>query len=160
MTAVDIKGERRMWQAVILRAIEDAIWMDPHPGGKRSERVSFNGSWMARTTATRMRDEAVFWLCVDRRDFLTVCDMAGVTPHKIRSSLSRIINAPDEEKARWNANGFPMSGLWRDGNAGRRRVDQEGYLGDLVLLDSLVDEAGGAGGTGEATARAERRDER
>ncbi len=135
-----ILDETRLWQAVILRAIEDAIWVDPNPNGKRSERVSFNGAAIARLTATRLRDDAVFWLTMDKRDFVDVCEMAGIAPHQVRRAATRIINATPREKAYWNTHGFSLRDLQEPSEPRGRRFSQDGRR-RLVLLDALQDDA-------------------
>lgn len=117
-----ISGERQLWQAVIVRALEDAIWVDPNPQGGRSEKVSFNGAAVPRFSANRMRDDAMFWLCTNVRDFQFVCDLAGVQPHKVRAAATRMINATEAERAAWGARGISMFGVRPDGEPrGRRR---------------------------------------
>lgn len=121
-----ICGERQLWQAVILRAFEDAIWVDRNPTGPRSEKVSFNGLGCARITATKLRDDAVFWLCLDSRDFQMVCDLAGVQAHKVRAAATRLIGGTPEEKAHWNSRGFSLSELRGDGPPRGRRLRPKG----------------------------------
>lgn len=90
-------GEQRLWGAVILRAIVDAVWVDPDPTGSPSAHVNFNGI-MARRAANRLRDEAVFWLTLDNHGFKRICDLAGVNPSVVRKAF---LNATEEDKARW-----------------------------------------------------------
>ena len=134
-----IGGEERMWQAVILRALEDAIWVDKNPNGKRSQRISFNGLHLARATATRLRDDAVFWLCVDMKDFTDVCEKAGLQPHQVRRAATRLINSSPAEKAYWNANGFSLRDLQGDGEPRRRSLRPRGSR-RVVLHDTLQDD--------------------
>lgn len=107
--------EQRIWRAVIMRALQDAIWTDRNPTGKRSERVSFFGAILARETATRMRDEAAFWILTNEKDFNAVCEMAGLTPAVVRRGAQRAMEASHEQKAYWTSNGFLLSDVWGDG---------------------------------------------
>lgn len=90
-------GEQRLWGAVILQAIVDAIWVDPDPTGPLSANVNFAGS-VRRRMANRLRDEAVFWLTLDNHGFNHICDLAGVRPSVVRKVF---LNATEEDKARW-----------------------------------------------------------
>ena len=94
-------GERRLWVAVILRAFMDAIWIDPNPGGAPTEKIPVYGTWFQRNTANRLRDETIFWLTLDNARFRQVCEYAGLDPLTVRRWARRIINATDDEKARW-----------------------------------------------------------
>lgn len=100
-------GEQRMWGAVILRAIVDAVWVDPEPTGRLSDKVNFNGIMMRRA-ANRLRDEAVFWLTLDNHGFNRICDLAGVQPSVVRKAF---LHATDEDKARWAAADLSMHDL-------------------------------------------------
>lgn len=145
-----IVDERRLWQAVILRALQDAVWVDPNPHGRRGSRVPFCGASMARATAARLRDDAIFWLTTDIRDFTAVCENAGLTPHLVRKGAQLVLGASDEQKATWSANGFSVSDLWSLCAPRHRRERQERHRG-LVLHGPLPDDAGGAGRPGEVS---------
>lgn len=86
-----------MWGAVILRAIIDAVWVDPNPTGGLSEKVNFGGI-ITRRSANRLRDEAVFWLTLDNTGFKQVCEKAGLGPSVVRKCF---LGATDADKARW-----------------------------------------------------------
>lgn len=108
--------ERRLWQAVLIRALQDAIWTDRNPTGKHTGDVAWFGNRVARQTAHRMRDAAVFWLLTDNRDFVHVCDMAGLNPSVVRRGAQKMLEASDEQKSDWYANGFQVSDLWSLGD--------------------------------------------
>jgi hypothetical protein len=119
-------GTRRLWQAVLIRAIQDAMWVDRKPTNKLTGDVVFFSWAVSRQTANRMRDEAVFWLLVDNPDFAQVCDAAGVTPTVVRKGVQTMMEASDEQKLRWHANGFQVSDLWGAGDARPACVDPQG----------------------------------
>lgn len=91
---------QRMWGAVILRAIADAVWVDPNPTGSVSEKISFWATVVRRGTANRMRDEAVFWFTLPNDNFREVCLHAGVDPDNVRRLAMRAMESSDEDKAR------------------------------------------------------------
>ena len=91
-------SEQRLWVAVILRAIVDAVWVDPNPTGPLSEKVNFCGI-ITRRSANRLRDEAVFWLTLDNVGFNQACEKAGLAPSVVRRCF---LEATDGDKARWN----------------------------------------------------------
>lgn len=91
-------GEQRLWGAVILRAIVDAVWVDPNPTGPLTEKVNFGGI-ITRRSANRLRDEAVFWLTLPNVGFERACSNAGVRPSVVRKAF---LEATDDDKARWN----------------------------------------------------------
>jgi hypothetical protein len=115
-------GERNLWQAVLIRALQDAVWVDQKPTGKHTGNVLWFGKYVARQTAHRMRDEAVFWLLTDNRDFVYVCDMAGFTPSVVRQGAQRMLEASDERKIHWYTHGLQVSDLWGLGDARPERV--------------------------------------
>lgn len=117
--------DRRLWQAVLIRAMQDAIWIDQHPTGKPTGDVSWFGSRVARQTAYRMRDEAAFWLLTDNRDFVRVCDLAGLTPSVVRRGAQKMLEASDEQKSDWYKNGFQVSDLWSLGDTRPECVSEE-----------------------------------
>lgn len=116
-------GERRLWQAVLIRAMQDSIWIDQKPTNKHTGKVSWYGRYVAKQTAYRMRDEAMFWLLTDNVDFPHVCDMAGVTPSVVRKGVTKIMEASDEQKTAWYTNGFQVSDLWGAWDARPERGD-------------------------------------
>jgi len=65
-------GERDLWCAVIIQAFVDigAIAPSNKEAAHRAKAKEF--------------DEAVRWLLRDRKDFVYICDLAGVSPHIIR----------------------------------------------------------------------------
>jgi hypothetical protein len=123
-----IADEPRLWQAVILRALQDAVWVDPNPEGRRGARVPFCGASIARVSAMRLRDEAAFWLLMDERDFTTVCENAGLLPSQVRDGARKILGASHEQKSIWSANGFSVSDLWgvREPRSRRLRAQRQG----------------------------------
>lgn len=123
-----IIDEQRIWQAVVLRALQDAVWVDPAPT-RKGKRVPFCGASMSRVTANRLRDEAAFWLLMDDRDFTMVCENAGLTPHLVRQGARLVMGASNEQKATWSANGFSLSDLWSASAPRDRRLHQEGRRG-------------------------------
>lgn len=116
-------GERRLWQAVLIRAMQDAIWIDQKPTGKHTGDVLWFGRYIARKTAYRTRDDAVFWLLTDNHDFPRVCDMAGLTPSVVRRGAQRMLEASSEQKAEWYTNGFQVSDMWGVGDTRPERGD-------------------------------------
>jgi hypothetical protein len=66
---VETAGETRLWQAVILSAVED--WVS---GGLRSKR------------------EAELYLFEDQVDFPRVCESAGMDVDRLRSRLKKLRN--------------------------------------------------------------------
>ena len=110
-------GERRLWQAVLIRAIQDAVWIDQYPTNKHTGEVLWFGRRIAKQTAHRIRDEAVLWLLTDNRDFVYVCDMAGFTPSVVRQGAQKMMEASDEQKLDWYTNGLQVSDLWRLGES-------------------------------------------
>lgn len=67
----DISSEKRLWQAVVLKAMSDAT----HPDGP--------GGSTEQGRATR---DAISWLRSGGRDFRTVCHLAGVDPDFIQGA--------------------------------------------------------------------------
>ena len=94
-------GEQRMWGAVILRAIADAIWVDANPTGPGSEKISFWATFVRRRTDNRLRDEAVFWFTMDNPAFRQVCSHAGLEPSQVRKWAIRAMESNIEERARF-----------------------------------------------------------
>jgi hypothetical protein len=93
-------GEQRMWAAVILRAISDAVWVDANPTGPGSQKISFWNTIVRRRTANRLRDDAVFWFTMDNPAFREVCSYAGLEPSQVRKWALRAMEANNEERAR------------------------------------------------------------
>jgi hypothetical protein len=65
--------EQAIWQAVILQAITDA---------------------MRAPTTPRIRKEktqAIIWFSITNKDFLLVCEMAGIDPNYILKSIRKVI---------------------------------------------------------------------
>jgi hypothetical protein len=112
-----------MWQAVLVRAIQDALWVEVAPIDKQTGKVAWFGTSYARRTANHMRDEAIFWLLTDSPDFAWVCDAAGVAPTTVRKGVQRMLEASHEQKAKWYQDGFPLSGLWGSRDARVECVD-------------------------------------
>lgn len=94
------ESAQRMWGAVIVRAIADAIWVDPNPAGSSSEKISFWATKMRRHQANRLRDEAVFWFTFDSQNFREVCSNAGIDPDTVRRLARRAMESSNEDKAR------------------------------------------------------------
>lgn len=94
------EAAQRMWGAVILRAIVDAIWVDPNPNGDPSEKISFWSTRIRRMQANRLRDEAVFWFTFDSQHFRDVCANADLDPDNVRRLARRAMESSDEEKSR------------------------------------------------------------
>lgn len=94
-------SEQRMWGAVVLRAIADAVWCDKDPNGHHSKHVSFYGEMVRRSVANRLRDESVFWLTFDNRGFHEVCSAAGLEPSMVRRWAVKAMAGSDDDKARW-----------------------------------------------------------
>jgi hypothetical protein len=69
--AREMGGETRLWQAVILSAVED--WVS---GGLRTQR------------------EAEAFLFNDETDFPVVCESAGMDVDRLRSRLKRLKDGP------------------------------------------------------------------
>ena len=95
------EAEQRLWGAVILRAIADAVWVDGEPAGKPGQKISFYGRVVTRGAANRMRDEAAFWLTLDNSGFREVCSNAGLHPENVRRWAEKAMRASDDDKARW-----------------------------------------------------------
>ncbi len=119
-------GTRRLWQAVLLRAIQDAMWVDRNPTRKLTGDVVFFSWAVSRQTANHMRDEAVFWLLVDNPDFAHVCDAAGMTPTVVRRGVQKMMEASDEQKIKWHTSGLQVSDLWGIGDARAECVGPQG----------------------------------
>ena len=68
-----VRGERAIWRAVILQALEDAA--------SRSKKVKdkFN------------KDQAIHWLTHKNADFDHVCDLAGFEPSYVRRKVKRAL---------------------------------------------------------------------
>ena len=97
-----ISGERRLWAAVILRAIQDALWRDDDPCGSPRQLVWFFSDSMRRKYATRIRDEAIFWLTIPNHSFSDRCLMAGLDPDVVRTKARKLLDAaktPEDAKA-------------------------------------------------------------
>lgn len=94
------EAEQRMWGAVIVRAIADAVWVDSNPTGNLNEKINFGCTIIRRRSANRLRDEAVFWLTMDNRSFREKCSWAGVEPEKVRRWAMRAMESSHEDKAR------------------------------------------------------------
>lgn len=92
------EGEQRMWGAVILRAMADAIWVDANPTGPGGEKISFWATIVRRRTANRLRDEAVFWFTLDNPAFRQVCSYAGLEPAQVRKWAVRAMESNNEEQ--------------------------------------------------------------
>lgn len=77
--------ERALWRAVIGRAFLDASWVDPRPGDPldRSQRE------LGRLRDSEARIEARVWLRGKTKDFLTVCEFAGIDPIMVREIAAR-----------------------------------------------------------------------
>lgn len=76
--------ERKLWAAVILQAIKDALWVDPDPSGPPNEGLT-NG--LRRIDWVRIRDEALVWLIYDEVGFKRACDLAGFDPDYLRRKV-------------------------------------------------------------------------
>ena len=70
------KGDRGLWCAVILRAIEDA----------RGE-----GLQGPPRNRARLRDEAWAWLTQSSRDFYLVCELAGLEPRAVMAYARAVL---------------------------------------------------------------------
>jgi hypothetical protein len=66
--------ERRLWKAVVLNAITDAM---SNPSTKYCKM-------------NKLR--ALSWLLNDDNNFCAVCDFAGLSPREIRNKLKRILD--------------------------------------------------------------------
>jgi hypothetical protein len=70
-----VYGERDLWCAVIAQAFIDIGAIAPVTSGRKAESLPARG---------KECDEAVRWLLRDKKDFVFICDLAGVSPHIIR----------------------------------------------------------------------------
>lgn len=121
-----ILGEELLWQAVIMRALQDALWVDPGKGAaRRDDRVAFCGHSVGWKTANRLRDSAAFWLLFDKKDFTFVCESAGMSPRQVREGARMMLGASDDQKAIWSANGFSLSSVRALRESRDRRLSSE-----------------------------------
>jgi hypothetical protein len=74
-------GERSLWCAVVLAAIDDAI----------GRRIPVDSA--SATTRARVRDEARDWLLKPNRDFDFVCSLAGFDPDAVREGVVPLLTA-------------------------------------------------------------------
>jgi hypothetical protein len=70
-------AEVRLWQAVVVRAIED---------------------WM--TGPTRQQRQAEHYIFDKKTDFVTVCERAGLNADDLRARLSRLRSRPSQQQER------------------------------------------------------------
>lgn len=78
---------RQLWQAVLLRAVDDALNGVPSMNG---------GSYEQRARETR---EARAFLTTPNKDFTMVCECAGFDPEAVRDRMRTLIaNAPTPEE--------------------------------------------------------------
>ncbi len=68
-----VRGERALWRAVILQALEDAASNTQKPAGKYH------------------KIEALNWLEGRGEDFAMVCDLAGLLPKDVRCAAKRAL---------------------------------------------------------------------
>jgi hypothetical protein len=139
-------GTTLLWRAVILRAIQDTLWVDDE-SKRRSQKVGFFGSSLSRTSARRTRDEAIFWLQTDNKDFLTVCDLAGMHPSVVRAAAQRVIDASDEQKKAYIASGVSLLDLSAAGEL-RPKGEHQAREGGMAVPAAFCDDTGGPEGTG------------
>lgn len=86
MSANEAKLCRQVWCSVIQLALEDAT---------NSRAFGVN--------AVRIRDAARNWLTKGSRDFVEVCDLAGVEPDRIQSTAKRLIADAIAREGDWKA---------------------------------------------------------
>lgn len=91
MRESDIKGERELFKAIIVRAVKDAFSKT-----RRSSSISSLDKKQAR-----------FFLCDDPA-FQDYCDFAGVSASRLRKISKKLCAMPDEESTAL------FKKLWRD----------------------------------------------
>ena len=81
-----MSGERALWGEVLVRGIADALWPNVTAGANQ-----------AVSGVTRYaQDDARAWF--RKRDFNTVCHLAGFEPEFIRARVEHLIHAPASER--------------------------------------------------------------
>jgi hypothetical protein len=75
-----VLGERSLWCAVIEQAFIDGGLI----AGKNKEPVQTDG---------KDRDEALRWLLRNKRDFVYICTLAGISPFVIRHAAQLLVRA-------------------------------------------------------------------
>ena len=107
-----ISGEQRLWTAVIIRALTDALWRDDNPDGDLSAKVWFFGDGIRRRRANTIRDESIFWLTTPNRHFIDVCLMAGLEPDLVRVKAKELLDAAEtDEEAKAITDRLSVRGL-------------------------------------------------
>lgn len=108
----ELSGERRMWAAVLIRALSDALWRDENPDGSSLQFVWFFSDSIRRRQATRIRDEAIFWLTMPNRHFSDVCLLAGLDPDSVRQKSRKVLDgAKTNAEAKAVAESLSLRGL-------------------------------------------------
>jgi hypothetical protein len=84
---------RRVWQAVILRALKDAV-LEYRDIDRRRRWSAIAAS--SAVNIPLIRDKARFWLIEDNQGFRDVCEAAGVDPELLRRVAKRILSSEEE----------------------------------------------------------------
>ena len=95
--------EQDFWLAMVLRAVEDARWVDPNPNGSPDQIISGMGGFsMRRRDLVRIRDEALVWLFYDEFFFRRACEFAGLNADYIRRKVRDLVEAANEPVGQTN----------------------------------------------------------
>lgn len=92
-----VEPEQRLWAAVIVRAITDALWRDENPNGSPRDFVTFFSQSIRRRQANQIRDEAIFWLTMPNATFADRCIRAGLDPDMVRSKVRKMLDGADTD---------------------------------------------------------------
>lgn len=83
----DTDAHKRLWGAVLIRAIADALWLEPR-------RSNTSGSGGSVTYLEQHRAKRWFGTL----DFRIVCTLADMDPAFMRDRVGRLVDAPEHER--------------------------------------------------------------
>lgn len=87
-------GELKLWRAVILRAICDA--------------VGFTNEHKTKRAHLEAEQDAKLWFLEAREDFCDICEYAGFDSEKVRAGVVKLI------EARQSGDHTRLPGFWRE----------------------------------------------